>query len=377
MIRKLTIACYVFWIKISQVFQKKTSKHILIIKPDAIGDYIIFRNFLSFIAASKTYANHKITLVGNSLWMDFANDFDGGLIYKFITVNHKTLGQKWISIFREVQKVNYDLVITYCYSRAFLTDIIAFVASSTRKVGIDGDTIRMSPALKKLCNRIVYDELVKVPDDLKTEFDFNRFLTEYVIKSKAEIMQPFLELPDSEDFDDFIPASPYMVIAPGAGVLSRRPTDSTWIEIASFMLTKYTICFVGSTEDGILVSNIMKGITPGGKFNMIDLTGEVPLKKLPFLLESAGCTICNDSGIYHLAVALNAPVLCIAGGGHFERFVRYPARENISVCYHDMPCYNCNWFCKFDFAACSPYPCIAAIDSGAVINFFSEIEDSS
>src|SRR4051812_32326905 len=130
MLRKIVIICYIIWIKIKQVFKKKHTGNILIIKPDAIGDYIIFRNFLSIIANDKKFKNHKITLVGNVIWKDFADEFDAGIINKFIPVNHKTLANEWISLFKEVQKTNYDILVTYCYSRAFLTDIVAFIAES-------------------------------------------------------------------------------------------------------------------------------------------------------------------------------------------------------------------------------------------------------
>ena len=41
-------------------------KSIVILRTDAIGDYLLFRAFLSEVR--KAYSNHHITLIGNSAW---------------------------------------------------------------------------------------------------------------------------------------------------------------------------------------------------------------------------------------------------------------------------------------------------------------------
>ena len=48
---------------------------LLIIKTDAIGDYILFRNFLSEVRNLSLYKNYKIILCGNELWKDIALHF--------------------------------------------------------------------------------------------------------------------------------------------------------------------------------------------------------------------------------------------------------------------------------------------------------------
>ena len=52
------------------------SKNLLIVKMDAIGDYILFRNFLKAIKEDKKYSKYKITLCGNSVWKDISEKFD-------------------------------------------------------------------------------------------------------------------------------------------------------------------------------------------------------------------------------------------------------------------------------------------------------------
>jgi ADP-heptose:LPS heptosyltransferase len=374
MLRKIGIVIYIIWIKTKQIFKKKHRGNILIIKPDAIGDYIIFRNFLSIIAADEKYANHKITLVGNVIWKEFAQEFDAEIIDRFISINHKTLNNDWTSVFNEVQKLNYDISITFCYSRAFLTDIIAFVASSASKIGLHGDSIRMNPNLKYIFDKTVYTDLINVPETLKTEFEFNKLLAEYVTKTKLNIVQPFLHLNNSKETFKFGINSSYVVFAPGAGVLNRQPNIDKLVKISSFVLEKYSLCFIGSFEDTKLVNEIINNVSFNKTNKIIDLTGKVPLCEIPYVLNNSLCIICNDSAIYHMAMAINKPILCIAGGGHFNRFVKYTHRENVRICYEEMPCFNCNWMCIFKFPLNDPYPCISAINLNNIYMNFSSLE---
>ena len=50
--------------------------NVLIIRPDAIGDYILFRNCLRFVRLSTKYRHARITILGNPAWRNLAETFD-------------------------------------------------------------------------------------------------------------------------------------------------------------------------------------------------------------------------------------------------------------------------------------------------------------
>ena len=50
----------------------KNAKHILLIRLDAIGDYILFRNFIEVLKRNPKYSDYKITLLGNIVWRELA-----------------------------------------------------------------------------------------------------------------------------------------------------------------------------------------------------------------------------------------------------------------------------------------------------------------
>lgn len=55
--------------------------YLLLIRLDAIGDYVFFRNFIELLKKSKKY---NITLIGNSVWKNLAVGLDGEFIDSFI-----------------------------------------------------------------------------------------------------------------------------------------------------------------------------------------------------------------------------------------------------------------------------------------------------
>jgi ADP-heptose:LPS heptosyltransferase len=375
MLRKTALLFFVFYLKLKQlILPKRVSKQILIIKPDAIGDYVIFRNFLSIIINDEKFKNCKITLLGNIIWEELAYKLDGEILENVISINHKTLNKNWISLISEVCKNNYQAVITYNYSRTPITDFFAFVASSKTKIAIDGDNIRIGRISKKIFNLLVYDKLITIPPTLKTEFSFLKFFTESIVEHKINIHKPFIQLTDIHLYDNLFDDKKYVFIAPGAGVMSRQPEIELLVNFTRFALEKYSVCFVGSDDDNIKIDAVISRLNLLNGEKILNLAGKIPVRDLPDILNKASIIVCNDSVIYHLAIALNKPVLCIAGGGHFERFVNYVNQDNVQICYESMPCYNCNWYCIYKFPENSPYPCISAITFGLMEDKFMLLE---
>lgn len=351
--------------------KKDGQDRILILKTDAIGDYIIFRTFLAEIV--NEYKGYKITLLGNVILKDLVADIDQLIITDFISINHKTLNKDWFKLFKAIASRDYALTIDFHHSRIFIADIFAFASSAKRKISMRGNDLNINPSLKKLFN-LAYSTIIDIPENIKNEFECLKFYTEQIIGRKLNIIQPVIDLPGTK-FEALIPHIPYVVFAPGAAVINRQSSIDTLVDIASYVLKKHNICFIGSPDESALVESI-KAKIPGQYLNtIIDLTGKTPLSALPYILNESLGVICNDSGVYHIAVALKKPTLCLTGGGHFERFVKYPEQKNVRICYQPMPCFNCDWKCIYKFPVNSPYPCISAIELKNIHENFSFLEN--
>ena len=71
-------------VKPSKDINKNT---LLFIRLDAIGDYVMFRNFIEILKKSDKYKNYNITLVGNSAWKNLSEELDKEYMDKFIWIS--------------------------------------------------------------------------------------------------------------------------------------------------------------------------------------------------------------------------------------------------------------------------------------------------
>ena len=75
-----------------------------------------------------------------------------------------------------------------------------------------------------------------------------------------------------------------------------------------------------------------------------------------------------------MAVALDKKLICIAGGGHFNRFVNYSVKKkNSFILFNDtMSCFNCSWICTKGYIRGTTYPCVskAWFDNAEIIDKF-------
>ncbi|WP_172334821.1 glycosyltransferase family 9 protein [Mucilaginibacter sp. SG564] len=373
MLKQFIFLVYVVKTKIRHLFSpEKVSDRLLILKMDAIGDYIIFRNFLREIAYSEKYKQCKITVICDKALKELALELDGDVIDNVISFDLQPFLKNKIDILKQAAVCKYRAVINFHYSRTPETEIITWLTAADEKVTIDGDTLRMSFWKKPIFN-LIYNKLFIMPSDIKSEFGFNKALTEFITGVKSHIEGPSLEL-DADRYDSKI-EGPYLIVAPGAGSVNRQLRLSSYAKIVDFLIDKgYNVCFIGSPKDSLIVGEIINSLPHGHLNKITDLSGKTALGEMPYIINKSLGVICNDSGPYHLSMALNKATICLAGGGHFERFVSYGNSKKVKLCYELMPCFNCNWQCIYKFNATDPYPCLDAIDINKVFENISLLE---
>jgi ADP-heptose:LPS heptosyltransferase len=91
----------------------------------------------------------------------------------------------------------------------------------------------------------------------------------------------------------------------------------------------------------ICASSGVKAVNASGKFTL--LQSAMAIKK------SAMC-LGIDTGLAHIACALNKPNVIVMGGGHFGRFMPYSQATSL-VCL-PLSCYGCNWHCRHQRIHC-------------------------
>lgn len=337
--------------------KRKVNDTLIIIKIEAIGDYLVFRNCLKAIRESRKYRGYKITFVGNALWKDVAIKFDSSYADTFIWITPSDLNtlSERRRIFDEVSSKRYKQLITFHYSRSLATENLSFVIIANEKITMNGDCLNIKPNIKKYTDKI-YSKIINIPSTIVHEFHRNVFFLSNIVEEHIEMSKPELLLEDLPYHSVLLNFNDYFIIAPGAGVTNRQVSKKTLQDIIEYLLSnKINLCFVGAPSEAEYVNSLIASFESE---LILNLTGKTTLVELAYIVKKAQAVLCNDSSIFHLGVSLNKKTVCFAGGGHFERFVEYPGVKDIYLCYYRMACFNCDWKCIFNFKNSQRYPCI-------------------
>ncbi|MBL4674909.1 MAG: glycosyltransferase family 9 protein [Mucilaginibacter sp.] len=335
---------------------RKPVKRILIIKTDAIGDYILFRNFIELTAASAKYKGYKIDLIGNRLWRDVTGKWDSEYLNtsyfidpkSYYEAPFKTLRFGW-RLFRN----NYEVVLQPTYTRVFITDGFAALTAAPNIIGYQSDNEGIAPRYKNKTDKFYTQKLI-LPDDAYFEFNRNRFFFERVLQQPLSINQPYLNIASTSKTD--------IAILPGAGEFKRGWEKEQFLQVIQRLIatTNDTISLIGGPGE-VAAGEYLQSQLPSGRVN--NLINTTTLPQLIEIMAGSRLLISNETGATHIAVAVKTPSVCILGGGHFGRFAPYP--EGVSpapVCiFEKMPCYNCNWECIYKPKPTEAFPCISAI----------------
>jgi ADP-heptose:LPS heptosyltransferase len=297
------------------IFIKK--KTLLLVRLDSIGDYILFRNFIQSLKESGMYREYRITLCGNIWWKELAEELDKQYISKFIWIDYNRMSE-WKYRLRKyfaIHSKGFEVVIHPTFSRDEVSDGIVIHSGAKIKIGSKGDTRNLS-ADEKNRNDKYYSMLIACYED-KTGFEFyrNRDFFQKLLSEKIALSKP--EIPVAESEENVI------VICPGAKSENRQWAPSHFAKLCGLIHRQhpgiqFMIC--GSAAD----TKLSERIKQYAELQFVDRTGRESLAHVAGILSKARLIITNDSGPFHLAVALNKKVICLSNGNNLGRFTPYP-----------------------------------------------------
>lgn len=343
------------------------AKRVLIIKTDAIGDYILFRNFIETVKQSVSYADYEIDLIANTLCKDIALNYDALFISDFVFVRPddlyyspiKTLLLGW-KLFRK----NYHTVLQPTYTRTLINDGLAGLAAAKNTIGFEGDTEGIVEKYKLKTDKY-YTQQLLLPADIYFEFDRSMFFFENTLNQTINLQGPHIPYIKNDQKG--------LIIFPGAGVLKRAWPASYFLELIKLINSKttQTIYLAGGPSEIAIGNYLEQNLPPQTVINLINKTS---LTGLIDMIGNADLVISNETSAIHIASATQTKSVCILGGGHFGRFAPYPQHIAFKpVCvYYKMDCYYCNWNCKFITAADEPFPCIGNV---TIQNVWQEVQN--
>lgn len=336
---------------------RRPSKRLLIIKTDAIGDYILFRNFVEIVSQSALYQDYKIDVLGNILWRDLACTYDSAFVDEFIFTRAPDLYEspsKTLTLGLRLFRKNYRLVLQPTYARTLINDSLAAFTGTKRIIGFESDEDQIPLRYKVKTDKFYTTRLV-LPVDKYFEFERTKFFFESVLNSKIQLFSTHIPINSADKTG--------IVIIAGAGTAKREWGKENFLALIRLIRqhTAQPIYLAGSPADLPIGDYMEANLTPG---EVVNLIGKSTLPQLIDIIGNAELVIANDTSAIHIAVAAKTKSVCILGGGHFERFAPYPAYfEYRPVCvFEKMDCYYCNWDCIYKPAATEVYPCVGKIN---------------
>jgi ADP-heptose:LPS heptosyltransferase len=316
----------------------KTNPHtLLIVRLDAIGDYILFRNFIEIIKKSERFKDYKITLCGNILWRDLAETFDKEYVDELIFIDRKkfysNLFYKY-SILKQIHKKGFEIAIEAEYSREILFgDEIIKVSNMKERIGSKGSLDKHSKWKRNLFTDKYYTKLINTDKNNLFEFYRNKEFFEKLLAQKIELKKPAI------DTDKLIPAEnlpkEYVVIFPGASNQKKMWDINNYIEVIQHIINSYNyyIIITGSPNEEYLAEKIISKINESRLLNFVSKTSLTQLAKI---ISESKLLISNETMAVHIAAAVNKKFICITNGERFERFLPYP-KEIFDKAYYAYP----------------------------------------
>lgn len=331
----------------------KTNR-LLLLRYDAIGDYILFRNSIASLKESEKYGNYKFTLLANAAIKDLVLYLDKEHFEEFIWTDQSTLQNNpawdWNSLLLllKLKLKGFDIAINPIHSRAANVDRFLGQIGAKLLIGSEGDVANMKNDEKRRTHADrAYDMLVEVPDYKVFEFVRNTaFINKLIFPSRKQV-EFSIALPDNAGQFSHNGDSHSIVLFPGAGAAYRRWPAEYFAELIDkirLLSANATFYITGSKNDEYLAEKIIRNVknTDG----IIDLTGKTTLPGLLQLLKCSSLLISNETSAVHMGAALKIPVICISNGNHFGRFNPYPdeVSNTVVTVYPDISFYDQAYF---------------------------------
>lgn len=306
------------------------TKKILIVRFDAIGDYVLFRNFIEELKKNNRFSNYKFHYLGNSSYKDLAEHFEKDIVDRFYFLSSSAFNLLDRSIYRRLRFIIrfklrcYAFIINPMHSRNYSMDRLVKELGSSCNIGSYGDMANYESKDMFDKGHLLYDRIVPVLDNTHFEFLRNKSFCENLLNTKLNTQQTFRLDKKKLDKKGLV-----LGVIVGAGVSTRiwsAQHFSTLIERIQMDFPQIMyIYLLGSPNEKKISDEILEKIGKQGKVK--DCTGKSNLIEFVHIINELDFLISNETSAVHIAASVNTPTICISNGNHFGRFNPYPTNQ--------------------------------------------------
>jgi ADP-heptose:LPS heptosyltransferase len=346
--------------------QHNKLKLVLLIRQDAIGDFVIWLDTAKEYRKLYPPEKYKIVLVGNDVWYSLAkllpywDDVLPVNIKQF-----KTFSFYRKKLLRQVRNLGAQITVQSAFSREFyLADSLVRASNALCKICSTGDMRHLNWLKKKLADSW-HTELIPALGQPMTELERNAEFFQQLSRKSHQVDYPKLNLPNNVSSITWKNRE-YYVLFPGAGAALRRWPVEFFAEIANRIFDKTGLTGV---LDGLPNEKCLANSIQDLSKAPLEWAG-TKLSELPELLKNANFLVSCETSAVYIAAAVGTPVVCILGGIDFGRFLPYPelAGEELvlKTVSYPMPCFSCHAKCIYPLKKGEPAPCITNVSVDTV-----------
>ena len=178
-------------------------------------------------------------------------------------------------------------------------------------------------------------------------------------------------------------AKPFIVLNFGASFGLRCWPLENYLKLAQSIINNgISVVFLGGPSEVMIKQKLSDQLNAflniNGNARALVSINEFSLDQVATLLAQAQAVVSNDTGIVHMAILMRRPTVCVMGAAQYGPFMPYPVSLTVKetrFIYQLMPCYQCNWQCKFVRAdnKIKTFPCIKDISVECVFTALQEI----
>lgn len=342
---------------------------ILILRPDNIGDVVLFSGALQHIRSRHPEAHitlavqgHIINLVERCPHIDALVPVEqltwwgrGGKAYFPLKHRFKMAIHHVNRVWNAIRKP-YDCIIYPLKSPSVSHLEILSALHSKKTFGITGcDICAPKTGFPPELNPVKlfthhYDVSKRYPwnHEYLVTLEFLRFLGCCV--TSVDEVKPQFWLSDSEhNYLNTVKKNGRKIIGifPGASSEGRQWGMDNYKELSRLLGGPLIYAIFGGSADMDLVARVEYLIKEGsGDAEVLNLAGRTSLRELVASISSCDLFIGMETSGLHIAIATHVPVIGIVGGGHYGRFVPWGDPEKNVFLTYKMECFNCNWTCS-------------------------------
>jgi heptosyltransferase II len=344
--------------------KSKGGKRILVLRYRFIGDTILTVPFLRNLRRAEpgayiawVVAPGSADVVSGIPYVDEMIYWDPVTTHADSRGNHRSFAEKW-GFMMELRQKRFDKV--YVLKRSLSSAIIAWLTGAPERIGFNTEG-RGFLLTKRVPYRHDQHEVQNFLDVLHADNIpiLDNYLEAWLTDAEKAFADNFLKQAGITENRKLVALHPFTANPPRAWHLDN------FIELANSLHEKFhaRILILGGKRDTSHVEYLNEKITP----KPVMAIGTTTLRESMALLDRCRLLVCNDSGIMHLATAMQIPLVAIFGPQSPGKFG--PWGEKSRVIYKSFPCSPCKQ--KF-FQECKPSDrmspeCVEAIQVAEVM----------